>query len=192
MEMRADGTAMMGLSQMSVASWSRRLSLTNNRREIRLIAPKTKTASNMNDIPSHTTKQILAANNKIYPLRRLQIDFICTTPPPVQIVWKKSLKSILRKYEFAEKGSSYFSMRGQLNPLFMQFYISFNSLILQQGDDEFCPTTYIIFRKKFLACVFTVLSLINKSPAISRLDLSERISCNTSYSQSISRSIVLI
>lgn len=35
------------------------------------------------------------------------------------------------------------------------------------------PTSY--FEKIFLACVFTVLSLINKAPAISRLDFPERI-----------------
>jgi hypothetical protein len=81
MEMRADGTARMRLSQISVASQSRRLCLSNNKREIRQIAPKAKTASNINVAPSHTAKQILAANNKTYPLRRLRIDFICTIPP---------------------------------------------------------------------------------------------------------------
>jgi hypothetical protein len=67
------------------------------------MAPKMKAASNMKAMPSHTAKHIPAASNMAYPLRRLRIDFICTPPPPVQIVWKKSLKSILRKGEFAEK-----------------------------------------------------------------------------------------
>lgn len=72
------------------------------------------------DVYSYTgfMKQLLCGCEQYgYPLRRLRISFICTTPLPVQIVRKKSLKSILRKYEFAEKGPSYFSMKGRLNPV---------------------------------------------------------------------------
>jgi hypothetical protein len=57
----------------------------------------------MNAMPSHTAKQILAANNKAYPLRRLRINFICTNPPPVFILGKDVSKSIVRKDEFKEK-----------------------------------------------------------------------------------------
>ena len=43
------------------------------------------------------------------------------------------------------KGLSYFSMRGWLNQVFIGFYLSLGCLILQQGTDEFCAATYIVF-----------------------------------------------